>query len=149
MALRLSTGLRNQLMDKEAVPTLIVVAQTTISFDDTGSGPNGGDQILDSGNGLGAAIVGGKVTVFGSSSNNGTYKVLSAPTDGSYIEVEDGDLTSEGASQSVTIAGGLGGSFADLFRNGVMKIFPGTQPANTLCGTNRLPSRARRVAGRC
>lgn len=117
-------------MDKEAVPTLIVVAQTTISFDDTGSGPNGGDQILDSGNGLGAAIVGGKVTVFGSSSNNGTYKVLSAPTDGSYIEVEDGDLTSEGASQSVTIAGGLGGSFADLFRNGVMKIFPGTQPAN-------------------
>jgi len=130
MALRLSTGLRNKLMDQEAEAVVVLVAQTTIAFDDTGSGPNGGDQITDSGDGLAAAIKKGMITVYGSTSNNGTFKVLSVASDGSYVEVESGDLTAESAGQSVTLVSATGASFADLFRNGVMKIFPGTQPAN-------------------
>jgi len=65
MALRLSTGLRNALLEQKAQATNLMTA-TTISFGD-GTGTNGRDQILDSDDGLGDFIVNGKITVAGAS----------------------------------------------------------------------------------
>ena len=128
MALRLSTGLRNAMMDRESKAAIVAIAQITIQFVDTGAGANGGDQILDSGNGLAGAIAKGQISIYGSASNNLVLKVLSVSA--GEIEVPAGSLTAEGEGASVTLMSSIGGSFTDLFRNGVMRIYPGTQPAN-------------------
>lgn len=128
MALRLSTGLRNALAEQKAEAEIIIVAASTISFTE-GDGPNGGDLINDSGNGL-SGDPKKMVTIYGSTSNNVTAEVLSVESDGSAIEVTAGALTAEIAGDDVTIVMANGGSFSDLFRNGVMRIYPGTQPAD-------------------
>jgi len=139
MALRLSTGLRDELFDRKAEPVVVEVAIATVSFE-IGSGPNGGDKILDSGNGLAEAIRKGKLLVYGSASNNGVFDVKSVATDGSYIEVASGSLAVEAIGATVTIMAAHGGSWSDLLRNGVFRIFPGTQPssANDTEGTSHL-----------
>jgi len=129
MALRLSTGFRNQMLSLKAGAIFIKVAATTISFE-AGTGPHGGDLIKDSANGLGNTIVKGRVTVFGSSSNNGTFDVDYVLTDGSQIELPVGSLVAEAAGSTVSLATALGGSFSDLFRNCVIRVFPGVQPVS-------------------
>jgi hypothetical protein len=129
MALRLSTGLRNALAEKKAEAEIIIVATATISFGD-GDGPNGGDTINDSGNGL-SGDPKKMVTVFGSTTSNGTFEVLTVAANGSQIEIAAGSFpSSEIAGDDVTIVMAEGGSLSDLFRNGVMRIYPGTQPAD-------------------
>lgn len=139
MALRLSTGLRNQHLSLKAVAYIVKVAATTISFE-TGTGPHGGDLIKDSANGLGSAITKGKITVYGSGSNNGTFEVNYKLADGSQVELPIGSLVTEVAGAAVTLVTALGGSFNDLFRNGVIRIFPGVQPltADSDEGTSHL-----------
>lgn len=137
--LRFSTGMRNDMLDEKSAAIFLIIAQTTVSFS-VGDGPNGGDKISDSGNGLASAIPSGKTTVFGSASNNGVYEVLSTPGDGSYIEVVSGSLVVEAAAAAVSLATAQGGSFSDTIRNGVIRIFPGTQPstADTTEGATQL-----------
>lgn len=125
MALRFSTGLRNALLDQKA-GALSLMTATTISFGD-GTGTSSRDQILDSGSGLGNFIVGDKITVEGSTSNDGTYEILGAAA--AAVEVAAGSLTTESAGDQVVLAAARGGSFSDLFRHGVMRIYSGTQPA--------------------
>ena len=127
MALRISRGLRDAMMDRESKAAILAIAQITIAFVDDGSGPNGGDLITGTGL-MTNAINKGQISVYGSASNNGTLKVLSHTAD--QIEVPAGSLTAESAGASVTLMTSIGGAFTDLFRNGVMKIFPGTQPAS-------------------
>lgn len=127
--LRVSTGLRNNMLALRAATSFIAVAQTTISFS-VGDGPNGGDLISDSGQGLSTAFPKGVVTVFGSASNNGPATVVSVASNGAYIEVVSGTLTVEAAGAAVSVATAVGGSFSDCLRNGVIRIFPGTQPAS-------------------
>lgn len=127
--LRVSTGLRNALLSDKAAAIFVIVAQSTISFS-VGDGPNGGDKLSDSGNGLSLAFPQGQITVFGSTSNPGTFNVLTVATDGSYIEVESGSFIAETAGAAVSVASATGGSFSDILRNGVIRIFPGTQPAS-------------------
>ena len=127
MATRLSTGLRNKILVYKAVPSFVVVSATTISFE-AGTGPGGGDLIKDSANGLGNAITRGMITVFGSAGNNGSFEVNSKATDGSQVELPLGSLVNEAAGASVSISSAIGGSFSDLFRNSVIRIFPGVQP---------------------
>jgi hypothetical protein len=125
MAFRLSTGLRNALLDEKA-EALNLMTATTISFED-GTGTSGRDQILDSGDGLGDFIVGDKITVAGSTSNNVTAEILGVTA--AAIEVAAGTLATEDAGDPVVLASARGGSFSDLFRQGVMRIYSGTQPA--------------------
>jgi hypothetical protein len=129
MALRISTGLRNQLLSFKAGAIFLTVAANTISFE-TGTGPHGGDLIKDSANGLGNAIVKGRITVFGSASNNGTFDVDYVLSDGSQIELPVGSLIVEAAGSTVSLSTALGGSLSDLFRNCVIRIFPGVQPVS-------------------
>jgi len=126
MALRLSTGLRDAMMEKKATASMIKSAATTISFTNT-KGANGGDQILDSGNGFASTNKRGKVTVYGSAANNSSFTVLSVSAGA--IEVLEA-LTAAAAGASVTVMQATGGSFSDLFRNCVMRIFAGTQPSD-------------------
>jgi len=128
MALRLSTGLRNAMMDQRAGALNLMVADT-ISFGD-GTGSSSRDQILDSGNGLAGFVVGDKITVAGDceAANKVTTEILAVTA--AAIEVAAGVLTTEIAGDDVILASARGGSFADLFRQGVMRIFTGTQPTD-------------------
>lgn len=130
MALRLSTGLRNALLDEKAVANNLMTA-TTISFEE-GTGTDSRDRILDSGNGLADFVKRGKVTVSGSTSNDGSYEILAVAA--GYIEIAAGNLTDEDAGDQVILAGASGGSFSDLFQNCVMDIYSGPQPAGADSG---------------
>ena len=126
MALRLSTGLRNALLDKKATANNLMVG-TTISFEE-GTGTDSRDRIVDSGDGLASFVRRGKVTVSGSTSNDGAYEILAVAA--GYIEIAAGSLTTEVAGDTVILAGATGGSFSDLFQNSVLEIYSGSQPAN-------------------
>lgn len=128
MALRLSTGLRDALLEKKATATNLMTA-TTISFGD-GTGTGSIDQILDSGDGLGDFIVGGKITVAGAgeAGNNSTFDIVSVAAGA--IGVPAGSLATESAGEAVLLAGADGGSISDLFRNCVIDIYSGSQPAD-------------------
>ncbi len=126
MALRLSTGLRNALLDEKATANNLM-AETTISFED-GTGTSGRDRIVDSGSGLGGFVRRSKVTVSGTSSNDGSYEILAVAV--GYIEVAVGSLTTEAAGSTVILAGATGGSFSDIFQNCVCNIYSGSQPAS-------------------
>jgi hypothetical protein len=126
MGLKLSTGLRNALLDQKAEATNLITA-TTISFED-GTGTDGRDRIVDSGDGLGSFRRRDKITVKGSTSNDDIYEILAVAS--GYVEIAAGSLTAEAAGDQVILAGANGGSFCDLFRNCVIKIFTGTQPSD-------------------
>jgi hypothetical protein len=126
MTTRFSTGLRNALLDQKAEARNLKVA-TTISFGD-GTGTDGRDEILDSGNGLGNFSVGDMITVAGSTSNNVTAEILAVSAGA--IEVAAGTLATEAAGDTVILAAARGGSFSEIFKYGIIKIFTGSQPAS-------------------
>lgn len=124
---RLSTGLRNALLQATHYVPKAKTANT-ISFED-GTGGSGADRIVDSGNGLAGFKAGDCITVFGAASNNVKGVQLLSVSAGA-LEVPAGSLTTEASGASVTIATASGGSYAGIFRNGVMCIFSGSQPAD-------------------
>lgn len=132
MALRLSTGLRNALLEKKAEATDLITA-TTISFED-GTGTDGRDQILDSGDGLAGFEKRKNITVSGSDSgtNDGTFEILSVAAGA--IEVAAGSFSSESEGEQIILASAEGGSISDIFRNGVIDIYSGSQPADADTG---------------
>jgi hypothetical protein len=123
---RLSTGLRNALLERAAsVPN--AVAASTISFGD-GDGTGGRDTINDTANGLGSFLEKAYITVLGSANNNITAKILSVAA--GVVEVAAGSLVNEAAGASVVLASAEGGSYRGLFRNCTIKLFTGAQPAS-------------------
>jgi len=126
MSWRLSTGLRNALLEQVAtVPN--AVSGTTISFGD-GDGSGGRDTINDSGNGLGSFLEKAYITVLGSASNDGTYKILSVAA--GVIEIAAASLVAESAGAAIILATAEGGSYRGVFRNATLKIFTGAQPTS-------------------
>ena len=124
---RLSTGLRNALLEYDAsCPN--IVSDTSISFG-SGDGTNGRDTINDSSSGLGDFKKNDKITVKGSTSNDGTYRVLSATA--AKLEVASGSLTNESEGAKINIASAVGGSYAGILRNGIIRIYSGSQPASS------------------
>jgi len=127
MAYRLSTALRNKMLETEAVVNEVSLHVNSITFGD-GDGAGGRDTISDSGNGLGNHVPGDKITVKNSASNNVTVEILSVAA--GIIEVPADTLAAEDATSiTVVLASCRGGSFNDIFRNGIMRIFSGAQPA--------------------
>lgn len=127
MALRLSKALRNAMLQKEAVVGELTIHTDTITFGD-GDGAAGADTITDSGSGLANHVPGDKITVKGSGSNDGDYEILSVAA--GVIEVPADSLVAEVANTTTVALGSCrGGSFNDIFRNCVMRIFSGAQPA--------------------
>ncbi len=126
MALRFSTGLRNARLDKQSVIQNQVTG-TGISFGD-GDGTGGRDTIKDSGNGLAGFKIHDLIKVSGSTSNNVSAEILSVSA--GTIEIPADTLTGEIAGDQVILSSSRGGSLKDLFRNGVLDIFSGTQPTD-------------------
>lgn len=126
MAFRLSTALRNALLEREAVVGNLTVHANTLTFGD-GDGAGGNDTINDVSNGLIGHKPGDKITVANSTLNDGTYEILSTTV--GTIEVAAASLAAETAdSVTVGLASCRGGSFNDIFRNGIMRIYSGAQP---------------------
>lgn len=129
MAARYSTGMRNAQLTNNSYPANLVTG-TTFSFED-GTGTDGRDRIADSGSGFVTAGYeeGLYATVAGSTSNNVSGKKVLAVAAG-YLEVAAGTLSTEAAGDQVIIgAGANGGSFDELFRNCVIEVYSGSQPA--------------------
>ena len=138
MALRLSTGLRNAVLDQKAVATNLIYS-LTVAFEE-GTGTDSRDRIVDASTSLLAYRRRDKITVSGSTSNDGTYEILGVAA--GYVEVAAGSLTTEALGDPVILAGANGGSFTDLFRNCVIDIYTGSQPtdANTAEAGTKLAS---------
>jgi len=129
MATRLSTGAVNGMMSKHSYPTKLVTG-ITFAFED-GTGTDGADRITDSDNGFVDAgyIAGDYIKAAGSTLNNISGVKVSAVAAG-YLEIPAGSLSTEIAGDQVIIgAGANGGSFDEIFKNGVIEIYSGSQPA--------------------
>lgn len=129
MTTELSTGARNAMLTQNSYPKNLVTG-TTYAFED-GTGAGGADRITDSGSGFvsDGYVAGDYITVAGSTSNNVSNKKVSLAAAG-YLEIPAASLTTEAAGDQVIIAAGSGGGALDeLFRNCVIEIYTGTQPA--------------------
>ncbi|MDO9566681.1 MAG: hypothetical protein Q7J15_08075, partial [Candidatus Desulfaltia sp.] len=121
---KLSTNLRNSLMGKQDTITAI-----TLSAD----GTTGEYFILDSGNGLFTAGFrpGDTITISGFTgvpANNQITTVTKVWSDGSKMQIA-GALVDDSAGESVTITS-CAKTFKDIFRNGVIRVYSGTEPAD-------------------
>ena len=129
MALRLSTGLRDAMMDFRAGVVNTLYHASSIALVD--SGTTAVDSITDTEEALGTFIVGDKITV--SLATNGadniTAEILSVAI--GTITIATGSFTAgQGAGAPIMLASARGGSFADLFREGNLHIYTGTQPTS-------------------
>jgi len=131
MTLRLSTGLRQALLGKIPERSAVAVyTATTIAAVDGGAEA---DSFTDSANGFVAAgfSVGDAVLAIGFTGGMagivGPFTITSV-AEGT-IEVATGLLAADAATESVTLVAIRGGSFRDIFKNAVLEIYSGTQPA--------------------
>ena len=130
MALRLSTGLRNAMLSSDIVPHVATITAATIAAVDGGAG---NDSLTDSGNGFITAgfTAGDEIVVKGFTGGGqavaGPLKVLTVTA--GVIEVPTGSLVADLAGESVTITALSGGSLKGIFKDGVMRIYDGIQPA--------------------
>jgi hypothetical protein len=133
MAIRLSTGLRQALLGRVASrqASVIINAQTTIAAVDGGAGV---DSFTDSGNGFVTAgfSVGDSFLVYGFTGGmhdiHGPFTVVTVAV--GTIEVATTSLTADAAGEAVTMVLLKGGSFRDLFKDGILDIYSGVIPAN-------------------
>lgn len=127
MTLRLSTGLRNQMLGLTN-PTVSLIAADTIAFVDGGASE---DTITDSGSGFITAgfKTGDTIYIAGTTSNDTTTGITLTGVTAGTLTVATGTLTAESAGTVFAIASAKGGSLADILQNGVIKIYSGSQPA--------------------
>lgn len=132
MAIRLSTGLRQALLG--AIPArsavAILSAKTTIAAVDGGAGADSftdsDSAFLTAGFAVGDAILALGFTG-GMAGIVGPFTATSVAA--GVIEVASGLLTADAASEAVTLVAIRGGSFRDIFKNCVLEIYSGSQPA--------------------
>lgn len=131
MALKFSTCLRNKILGGVPVRGINTITGTGIAAVDGGTEA---DSFTDTGNGFIAAgfSVGDSVLVYGftgaMAAIHGPF-ILTSVADGT-MEVAAGSLANDAASEPVTIVGLVGGSLKDIFKDGVLKIYNGTQPTS-------------------
>lgn len=126
MSLEFSTGLRNALNSKQCKKIVAIDGKDTISFDADSK------TISDSDSGFvdGGIHEGDIILVTGSANveNTGLFTVDSV-SDGEVI-VEEDSLVDESEGESITVSSLVGGSFRDIFRNGILEIRSGSQPSD-------------------
>ena len=130
MPLRLSTGLRNALNSEKVTEVAAVTAAETIAFVDSGN------KITDSGNGFVTAGLkaGDKILISGATdaNNNGVFLVDSVAA--GEIELDGTAITDAAATPAITITVLKGGAWKDALRDGVIRIFSGSQPTSADSG---------------
>ena len=137
MALRFSTGLRNALNSKACSHLKPVDDNAAVSFNgDTNTVTVGGSGYV-----AGSIQAGDLVLIVGATNavNNGLFNVESVGAD-TFVTTET-TIATDTASASTDIHVFRGGAFKDIFRNGIMRIYTGSQPTsadNAETGTNIL-----------
>lgn len=124
MALRISTAISNAMTGIGRASIVGKLSANTISFD------NASKEIRDSGNGFLTAgfLAGDQVTPFGTSNNNTEFDIVSAAAGVLVTEVAP---TTEAAGTIFSLAAAQGvtnGGVRDLLRNGVLRVYSGSQP---------------------
>jgi len=125
MAWNLSTGAKKALLAKTPSNSANKIGNT-ISFGD-GDGTGATDTINDSGSGLGVFAVDDFILIIGGTFNNVMVKALTVAA--GKIEVQAGTFTTVSAGTNVCLAKLASGSFAQVFRNGVIDGYSGVRPA--------------------
>lgn len=136
MTLRLTTKLRNELLERETqFPTLNKVQVDTAgntSFTPAASTAGSYATISNTSINIGSIFAAGDtLNVYGTSAssaaNDGVYAIVGTSST-STVEVQESVVNA--SAQTCVMAVLHGGSFRELFKNGVMDIFTGTQPSN-------------------
>lgn len=131
MTVKISTGLRNEIMGKRPsfpdLAKIIVDAAGNTDFVDSGSSPSGNPEIQNTVDDLSIYAAGDIITVGGPNSNNDLFTVTNVQG-ADAIEVQE-EVVAETA-QSAFLGIVDGGSLAEIFKGGVLVIFEGTQPTN-------------------
>jgi hypothetical protein len=131
MPLRFSTCLRNKLLGGVPARHVATITGTTIAAVDGGASP---DSFTDSANGFVAAGFepGDSIMVYGFTGGmaaiHGPFTILTVAV--GEITVATGLLAADAASESVTIVCLTGGSLKDVFKDGILKIYSGSQPTS-------------------
>lgn len=136
MTLRISTGLRNEMLgyfggNARYGGTLAVLTATDIAAVDGGAGVDSLTSVagafLTAGFSVGDSII---VIGFsgGAAGMIGPFEIMSVVA--GTITVPTGSLADDAAGESVTIVAIRGGSLRDVFKRGVLKIYTGAQPAD-------------------
>lgn len=128
MTIRLSTGLRNAITAQRAEVNNMVQGAATMALVDGGTGP---DSLTDSGNGLGDFSAHDNLTLSGctTAGNDVSMEMLSVAA--GIITFPTGSITTaEALLTSTILASSRGGSISDLFRNGYLQVYTGTQPTD-------------------
>jgi hypothetical protein len=132
MSLRLSTNLRNRMLGDPVTRSAVVTyTATTIAAVDGGGGL--ADSFTDSANGFLTAgfSAGDAVIVTGFTGGMqyivGPFTIVTAAV--GTLTVATGLLTADAATEAVTMVALKGGSLKDIFKDGVLRIYSGTQPA--------------------
>lgn len=119
MARKFSTALRNAILGANVTTG----ALTTISSSSTGN------KILDSANGMAIFQPGDKISVPAALIAGGYGTVVTVQTDGSYLTVsETCEDQSAGSEYTVSLCNRR--AFRDIFANGILEIYSGSQPAD-------------------
>ena len=130
MSLRLSTNLRNRMLSDPVTRSVTTMTAATIAAVDGGTGA---DTLTDSDSGFLTAgfSVGDSVLIYGFTGGmaaiHGPVTVVTAAA--GTLTFATGTLADDAATESVTLVGLKGGSLKDIFKDGVMEIYTGTQPA--------------------
>jgi hypothetical protein len=132
MALKFSTGLRDAILGRQGVVGA-VRGGTTLAFVDGGAGS---DTITDSGSGLVTAgfVPGLPIYIYGpNTAANKTQVdgvVLTAVTAGALTFSTGIVNTAESFLTGTCVIQPYGGSFKDIFKHGVIRIYSGSQPSD-------------------
>jgi hypothetical protein len=126
MAIRVSTGARNRNLG-DAAPDMALMAVNTIAIVDGGEGS---DTITDTDDGFVTAgfVAGDTINIAGSTADDGAYPCTGVAA--GTLTFATGSFTGQAAGNVIALAAARGGSVKDTFRNGIIKIYSGSQPAN-------------------
>lgn len=132
MALRLSTCLRNKMLSAVPARHVASITGTGIAAVDGGGGA---DTFTDTGNGFVTAgfSIGDSILVTGfTGANAGSHGpfTLTGVAAGTLTVATGSIIASDSAGESVTIVALTGGSLRDIFKDGVLNIYSGSQPSS-------------------
>lgn len=132
MALKLSTGLRNKMLGLQATVRASFQGATGAFVD----GGAGADTITDSGSGFVTAGFAPNQILFCKGATTGandvavTGAVIQAVAAGTITLLTGIVNTAEAFAAKTVIAAAEGGALRDIFRDGVLKIYSGSQPSS-------------------
>lgn len=130
MTLKISTGLRDAQNSSKIETHAATITGTTIAAVDGGGSA---DSFTDSGNGfITAGFTAGDVVIVkgftgGGEAAIGPFTLVSVVA--GTMTVATGSLVADAAGESVTITALSNGSVKNIFKDGVLEIYTGTQPA--------------------